>query len=59
MSRVNIDESRYDQTTYWGRAKHFFTVTNPLNLLTTPAQLDRAKDIVTRYRCCRICSSIC
>ncbi|KAK4311865.1 hypothetical protein Pmani_016651 [Petrolisthes manimaculis] len=50
MSKINLEEPRYDQSTYDGRAKHFFTITNPLNLLCTPPQLDQAKDIVTRYR---------
>ncbi len=36
--------------TYSGRAKHFFAVTNPINLLCSSAQLDHAKDIVQRYR---------
>ncbi|XP_064107696.1 sideroflexin-3-like isoform X1 [Macrobrachium nipponense] len=50
MNRVNIDEPRWDQGTYVGRAKHFFTITNPLNLLCTPAQLDEAKIVVDKYR---------
>lgn len=50
MSRINLDEPRFDQSTYEGRAKHFLTITNPLNLLCNPAQLSEAKDIVQRYR---------
>ncbi|XP_026285529.1 sideroflexin-1 isoform X1 [Frankliniella occidentalis] len=48
--RINLDLPRYDQSTYWGRAKHFFTVTNPLNVLASESELDQAKDIYTRYR---------
>jgi len=48
--RVNLDVPRWDQSTYEGRARHFFTTTNPLNLLTSPAKLDWAKDVVTRHR---------
>lgn len=54
MSRVNLDEPRWDQSTYEGRARHFFTTTNPMNLLCTPAQLENARDIVTRYRYCML-----
>jgi len=48
--KVNIEASRYDQSTYWGRATHFFITTNPLNLFSTPAALDYSKEVVTKYR---------
>ncbi|KFM73463.1 Sideroflexin-1, partial [Stegodyphus mimosarum] len=50
MSEININEPRWDQNTYWGRAKRFFTTTNPLNLLCSNAELDRAKEIVVKCR---------
>ena len=34
---------RWDQSTYWGRARQFFTTTNTMNLFVTSAQLDQAK----------------
>ncbi|XP_046562775.1 sideroflexin-1-like isoform X1 [Haliotis rubra] len=48
--RINLDEPRYDQGSYSGRAKHFFITTNPLNLFVSGSQLDHAKDVVDRYR---------
>ena len=48
--KVDIEQPKWDQSTYWGRATHFFTTANPLNVFATPAQLDNAKDIVSKYR---------
>lgn len=48
--RVNIDEPRWDQSTYWGRARHFLVTTDPRNVLCSNAELDNAEDIVKRYR---------
>ena len=48
--KINLDAPRYDQSTYWGRARHFFITTNPLNLLTTTGQLDEAKEKVEKYK---------
>jgi len=48
--KVNIDEPRYDQSTYWGRAKHFSITTNPMNLFASSSALELSKEIVTKYR---------
>lgn len=50
MTRINLDSPRYDQTTFEGRARHFFITTNPLNVLASDEELDRAKAIVEAYR---------
>jgi hypothetical protein len=50
MPRLDIETPRYDQSTFLGRARHFFITTNPLNVLASDAQLDRAKAIVESYR---------
>ncbi|XP_019871709.1 sideroflexin-1-3 isoform X2 [Aethina tumida] len=48
---IDIDKPRYDQDTYLGRAKHFFLITNPLNLFVSAKKLEEAKCIVEKYRC--------
>jgi tricarboxylate carrier len=50
MTRIDIESPRFDQSTFIGRARHFATVTNPLNLLATEQQLNDVKYIVEAYR---------
>uniref|UniRef100_A0A665TUT3 Sidoreflexin n=1 Tax=Echeneis naucrates TaxID=173247 RepID=A0A665TUT3_ECHNA len=47
---INIKEPRWDQGTFMGRAKHFFMVTDPRNVLLSSETLEEARVIVENYR---------
>eukprot|EP01006_Ploeotia_vitrea_P065905 TRINITY_DN94013_c0_g1_i1.p1 TRINITY_DN94013_c0_g1~~TRINITY_DN94013_c0_g1_i1.p1 ORF type:complete len:320 (+),score=26.55 TRINITY_DN94013_c0_g1_i1:48-1007(+) len=47
---INLDEPRWDQSVYSGRAKHFLGVCNPLNVFVGRAKLEESKAIVENYK---------
>uniref|UniRef100_A0A0N4ZFF4 Sidoreflexin n=1 Tax=Parastrongyloides trichosuri TaxID=131310 RepID=A0A0N4ZFF4_PARTI len=50
INRPDITKPRYDQSTYVNRARHFFAITNPLNLFVSDKKLDECKLIVDNYK---------
>lgn len=49
MSR-DLPPSRYDLSTYRGRVLHTIQITDPRTLLTTAADLDKARSVISQYR---------
>ena len=47
---IDLSSPKWDQSTYIGRAKHFFKAANPLNVFATSAELQSAKDIVEQHK---------
>ncbi|XP_075791684.1 sideroflexin-2 isoform X2 [Pelodiscus sinensis] len=46
----SIDAPRWDQSTFVGRLKHFFNITDPRTVLVSEQELDRAKVLVESCR---------
>jgi len=49
-AQVNINKARWDQSTFYGRLRHFAAVTDPRKCLVSNAKLDEAKEIVSLCR---------
>ena len=50
LSHIDLRNPRYDQSTYFGRARHFFEVTDPRNVLASSVKLEAARDLVLAHR---------
>ena len=48
--KLDLNAPRYNQEEYWGRVRHFIDVTDVRTLLTTDAQLEAARDLVSKYK---------
>ncbi|XP_040599347.1 sideroflexin-2 isoform X1 [Mesocricetus auratus] len=50
LSGFNIDAPRWDQSTFLGRVKHFFNITDPRTIFVSEQELDWAKEEVEKSR---------
>lgn len=50
IQAADLSKPRYDQSTYWGRLRHFSQVTSPLTLFASSSQLEGAKKLVDAYK---------
>lgn len=47
---MDLEKPLFDQTTFIGRLKHFFWVTDPRTCVCSEDTLDNAKTLITEYR---------
>lgn len=52
-NRIDLNSPRWEQESFMGRAKHFFSVTDPRNLFHSDKELDKCKDLLQAYRHCK------
>ncbi|XP_072851723.2 sideroflexin-2 isoform X2 [Pogona vitticeps] len=50
VTTFNIDAPRWDQSTFTGRVKHFFNITDPRTLFVSEHELDMAQTLVESCR---------
>ena len=50
MDRSRIDEPLWNQSTFYGRFRHFYWMTNPLNCMHSNSELRDAKILLQKYR---------
>jgi len=49
-TRIDLDKHLWDQSTFFGRLKHFFWVTDPRTVIVGDEELDKAKELLQLYR---------
>ncbi|ORZ35516.1 Tricarboxylate/iron carrier [Catenaria anguillulae PL171] len=50
----DLSKSRFDQSSYLGRVRHFIEITDPRTLFSSEAQLQRAKQLMDDFKRCII-----
>ena len=48
--RIDITQPLWDQSTFFGRVKHFAFITDPRTVFTSDAKLEKAKELYNAYK---------
>ena len=48
--RIDLDSPRWDQSTFMGRLRHFFWVTDYRTAIVPESKLEEAKDLLQKYK---------
>jgi hypothetical protein len=49
-ARIDVGAPLWDQSTFYGRFRHFFWMTNPLNCLNPGKDLQQANQLLQQYK---------
>ena len=50
LPKIDLSKPRYDQSSYRGRAFHFFAITDPRNIFVSSKRLEAAARLVKQYK---------
>jgi hypothetical protein len=50
LESIDLSKPRYDQSTYFGRVRHFFDVIDPRTLLTSDAELKKSVALISAHK---------
>ncbi|GFO09640.1 sideroflexin [Plakobranchus ocellatus] len=50
QSRIDVNKSPFDLSTFWGRVKHYAWVTDPRLTILSTKQLNESRDLLDKYR---------
>ena len=50
MQRIDLTKPKWDQSTFSGRLKYFFWVTDPRSSVVSTKELNEAKNLVELYK---------
>lgn len=58
MQRIDLTQPKWDQSTFSGRLKHFFWVTDPRSCIVSSQQLYDAKHLIEKYKYCALLNNV-
>ncbi|KAK0424633.1 hypothetical protein QR680_008761 [Steinernema hermaphroditum] len=58
VTRPDVSKPRWDQKTFEGRLRHFYSTVNPLNILISSKGLETSRNVISNYKKGVVCPSL-